>query len=270
MLGRVESSQQAMRDFVSNVSHELKTPLTSIQGFSQALMEGATYDEAARKRAAGIIHQEAGRMARMVEDLLDLARIDSGQIVMKKAQLDLAQILTGAVERLLPQATQKQVQLVKKWAGLPPVVGDGDRLAQVFTNLLDNAVKHTPANGRVTIIGQVVKGLPRPRRVRAGLVQPDATTALSERGDFVEVSIADTGPGIPAEDLARIFERFYQVDKSRKRGQGAGLGLAIAKEIIETHGGYMRAESAAGAGTKFVVLLPITEADVATLISPRR
>ena len=270
MLGRVESSQQAMRDFVSNVSHELKTPLTSIQGFSQALMEGAAYDEAARKRAAGIIHQEASRMARMVEDLLDLARIDSGQIVMKKTPLDLAQILTSTVERLLPQAAQKQVQLVKKWSSLPAVVGDGDRLAQVFTNLLDNAVKHTPAHGRVTLTSQVVKGLPRLRRVRAGLVQPDATTALSERGDFIEVSIADTGPGIPAEDLARIFERFYQVDKSRKRGKGTGLGLAISKEIIEAHGGYVRAESAAGVGTKFTVLLPITEADAATLISPRR
>ncbi len=270
MLGRVESSQQAIRDFVSNVSHELKTPLTSIQGFSQALMEGATYDEAARRRAAGIIHQEATRMARMVEDFLDLARIDSGQIVMQKTPLDLAQILTSTVERLLPQAAQKQVQLVKNWDSLPPVVGDGDRLAQVFTNLLDNAIRHTPAAGRVTITSQVVKGLPRPRRVRAGQVQPDATTALSERGNFVEVGVADTGPGIPAADLARIFERFYQVDKSRKRGQGTGLGLAISKEIVEAHGGYLRAESVEGVGTKFTVVLPITEADAATLVSPRR
>ncbi|GAB4417739.1 MAG: ATP-binding protein [Anaerolineae bacterium] len=270
MIGRVESSQRAMRDFVSNVSHELKTPLTSIQGFSQAIMEGATYDEPARKRAAGIIHQEAGRMARLVEDLLDLARIDSGQIVMKKAQLDLGQILTSTVERLLPQAAQQQIRLIKKWNTLPPMVGDGDRLAQVFTNLLDNAVRHTPAGGQVTITGQTAKGLPRPRRVQAGQVQPDATTALSERGDFVEVSIADSGPGIPAQDLARIFERFYQVDKSRKRGKGTGLGLTITKEIVEAHGGYIRAESAAGEGTKFTVFLPITEADVATVISPRR
>ncbi len=270
MLGRVEDSQQAMRDFVSNVSHELKTPLTSIQGFSQAMLEGATYDEAARHRAAGIIHQEATRMARMVEDLLDLARIDSGQIVIKKTPLDLSQILTSTVERLLPQAAQKQVQLLKKWEALPPVVGDGDRLAQVFTNLLDNAVRHTPAGGRVTISSQVVHGLPRPRRVRAGLVQPDATTALSKRGDFVEIGIADTGPGIPPNDLIRVFERFYQVDKSRKRGQGTGLGLAITKEIVEAHGGYVRVESVEGVGTKFTIVLPITEADVATLVSSRR
>ncbi|NJN97933.1 MAG: hypothetical protein HC875_29590, partial [Anaerolineales bacterium] len=118
-----------------------------------------------------------------------------------------------------------------------------------------------PAIGEpVTISAQVARGLPRPRRVRAGLVQPNATTALSERGDFIEVSIADTGPGIPAEDLARIFERFYQVDKSRKRGKGTGLGLTITKEIVEAHGGYIRAESTGGKGTRFIVFLPLTEA----------
>jgi signal transduction histidine kinase len=270
MISRVEDSQRAMRDFVSNVSHELKTPLTSIQGFSQAMQEGATHDETARRRAAGIIHQEAARMARLVEDLLDLARIDSGQIVMRKTPLDVNQILASTVDRLLPQATQKQIQLIQQGDKLPAVTGDGDRLAQVFTNLLDNAVKHTPAGGQVTLTRQVVRGLPRPRRVRAGLVQPNATTAMSERGNFVEVSITDTGPGIPPDDLARIFERFYQVDKSRKRGKGAGLGLAISKEIIEAHGGYVRAESTPGSGTKFTVLLPLAEADAATLISARR
>lgn len=270
MISRVQSSQRAMRDFVSNVSHELKTPLTSIQGFSQAIMEGATRDEAARRRAAGIIHREASRMARMVEDLLDLARIESGQIVMGKSSLDLTQILAGTVDRLLPQAARKQVELVKGWGELPSVVGDGDRLAQVFTNLLDNAVRHTPTGGRVTITGNVVKGLLRPRRIESGPVQAGATTKLSERGDFVQVGIADTGPGIPPEELARIFERFYQVDKSRKRGRGAGLGLAITREIVEAHGGYIRAESAAGGGTKFVVQLPLTEADARTLVSTRR
>ena len=270
MLERVEVSQRVMRDFVSNVSHELKTPLTSIQGFSQALMEGATQDEETRRRAASIIHQEATRMSRLVEDLLDLARIDAGQIVMNKTPLDLAQMLTNTVNRLLPQAVQKQVEIVKKWGKLPAVVGDGDRLAQVFTNLLDNAVRHTPAGGAVTIMSNIATGLPRPRRTRAGLIQLDATTTISERGDFVEISIIDTGPGISSEDLARIFERFYQVDKSRKRGRGAGLGLAITKEIVDAHGGYLRAESIEGVGAKFTVVLPITEADVLTLVSARR
>ncbi|MFC1976181.1 ATP-binding protein [Chloroflexota bacterium] len=271
MVGQVESSQRAMRDFVSNVSHELKTPLTSIQGFSQAIMEGATQDEAAQRRAAGIIHQEASRMARLVEDFLDLARIDSGQVVMNKTPLDLKQILASTVERLLPQAARRRVELVKKWGDLPHyVVGDGDRLAQVFTNLLDNAVRHTPEGGQVTIHSNVVRGLPRPRQTRPGVIRADVTTALSERGDFVEVGITDAGPGIPPDDLARIFERFYQIDKSRKRGRGTGLGLAIVKEIIEAHGGYIRAQGAEGKGTTFTVVLPITEADARTLISPRR
>ncbi len=270
MIEQVESSQQAMRDFVSNVSHELKTPLTSIQGFSQAIMEGATPDEAARRRAATIIYEEAGRLTRLVEDLLDLARIDSGQAVMRKTPVDLSQLLNATIDRLLPQAATQQVTLVKQWAELPPIVGDGDRLAQVFTNFLDNAVRYTPPRGRITVSGSIARNLPRPRRVRPGLIQPDATTAISERGDFVEISITDTGPGLPAAELARIFERFYQVDKSRKRGQGTGLGLAIAKEIVEAHGGTIRAESLEGVGTKFVVLLPVSEADALTQVSPRR
>jgi signal transduction histidine kinase len=270
MIDQVENSQRAIRDFVSNVSHELKTPLTSIQGFSQAIMEGATQDEAAQRRAAGIIHQEANRMTRLVEDLLDLARIDSGQIVMNKTPLDLSQILTRTVEHLLPQAVQKKVKLVRNWNDLPQVVGDGDRLAQVFTNLIDNAVRHTPENGQVTISSNVARGLPRPRRVRPGLVSSEATTAPTERGDFVEISITDTGPGIPPDDLARIFERFYQVDKSRKKNPGTGLGLAIVKEIIDAHGGYIRAQSEVGQGTTLTVVLPITEADARTLISRRR
>jgi signal transduction histidine kinase len=270
MIEQVEASQQAIRDFVSNVSHELKTPLTSIQGFSQAIMEGATQDEAARRRAAGIIYEEAGRMARLVEDLLDLARIDSGQVVMQKMPLDLNQILNGAIERLLPQAAQKQIKLARQWKHLPQVLGDGDRLAQVFTNFLDNAVRHTPRGGRIIISGRIVQGLVRPRRIRPGQVRSEARTTTSERSDFVEVSIADTGPGLSPEDLARIFERFYQVDKSRKRGRGTGLGLAITKEIVEAHGGYVRAESVEGGGARFTVLLPITEADVLTVVSARR
>jgi two-component system sensor histidine kinase ResE len=233
-------------------------------------MEGATPDEAARRRAAGIIYEEAGRMARLVEDLLDLARIDSGQVVMNRTRLDLGQLLSGTIDRLLPQAAEKQVKLVQQWQQLPPIVGDGDRLAQVFTNFLDNAIRHTPAGGRVTITGKLARNLPRPATGRAGVVRSDATTSQAESGDFLEISIADTGPGIPPEELARIFERFYQVDKSRKRGKGTGLGLAIAKEIVEAHRGYLRPESIEGVGTKITVFLPVSEADAVTVVSPRR
>ena len=270
MAGQVSAGQQAMRDFVSNVSHELKTPLTSIQGFSQAIMEGATPDEASTQRAAKIIYEEAARMTRLVEDLLDLARIDSGQIVMQKTPLDLTQILHSTLNRLRPQAAARDITLKFNLSRLPQIVGDGDRLAQVFTNLLDNAVRHTPPNGCVTVKGAVARNLPRPRHLKADLVQTSAATTLSERGDFVEVSISNTGPAIPPDDLARIFERFYQVDKSRKRGKGTGLGLAIIKEIVDAHSGSIRASSQEGIGTSFTVLLPITEADARTLISPRK
>lgn len=262
MAGQVEAGQTAMRDFVSNVSHELKTPLTSIKGFSQALMEGATQDEAARRRAAEIIYEEAARMGRLVEDLLDLARIDSGQMVLHKTPLDLPLILNSTVDRLLPQAVKKEIELVRKWADLPPVIGDGDRLAQLFTNLLDNAVRHTPQGGSVTIKARVASHLSLPRQNVAR--QPSGTSP--EPASMLQVAISDTGPGIPPDELARIFERFYQTDKSRKRGSGAGLGLAIIKEIIEAHGGTIAVESEIGGGTTFVVALPLAETESRTAL----
>lgn len=270
MAGQVQAGHQAMRDFVSNVSHELKTPLTSIQGFAQAILDGTAATPEAQKQSAQIIYEESGRMHRMALNLLDLARLDSGIADLKRDTLDMNALVNGVAERFAPQARAAGVTLNVDLAALPAITGDGDRLAQVFTNLLSNAVRYTPAGGKITVAGAVVQGVPRPRPTRAGLVQPDATTALSERGDFIEISVADSGPGIPPEDLGRIFERFYQVDKSRKRDRGTGLGLAISKEIIEAHGGYITAESKPGMGAKFMALLPVSEADAKTLISSRR
>ncbi|NIN97078.1 MAG: hypothetical protein GTN93_18435 [Anaerolineae bacterium] len=157
---------------------------------------------------------------------------------------------------LTPVAAEKRVTLQADLPELPPVVGDGDRLAQVFTNLLDNALKYTSEGDRVQVTAQVLKAQPRPRRGGV-LARPDASTLVSLRTDFVEVSIADTGRGIPAEDLPRIFERFYQTDKARTSRRGSGLGLAIAKEIIEAHGGRIGVESVEGLGTRFTVALPV-------------
>ncbi len=256
MASQVKASQQAMRDLVANVSHDLKTPLTSVQGFAQALLEGATQDEAARQRAASVIHEEAGRMVRLVEELLELARIESGQMVLDQHPVDLGSLLGGVAQALAPVAAKKQVKLDVDLAGLPTVAGDSDRLAQVFTNLLDNALKYTSAGDRVRVTTQILKAQPRPRR--GGLLaRPDDSTLVSLRTDFVEVSVADTGRGIPSEDLPRIFERFYQSDKARTGPRGSGLGLAIAKEIIEAHGGRIRAESVEGVGTRFIVALPV-------------
>jgi signal transduction histidine kinase len=259
MAKQVKASQQAMRDLVANVSHDLKTPLTSIQGFAQALLEGATQDEAARQRAASVIHEETSRMVRMVEELLDLARIESGQLVLDQRLLDLRTLVDGVVQALAPVAAKKQVTLHANIPELPPVIGDADRLAQVFTNLLDNALKYTTEGDRVQVTVQILEEQPRPRRSGL-LIRPDVSTLVSLRADFVEISIADTGRGIPPEDLSRIFERFYQGDKARTSRRGYGLGLAIAREIIEAHGGRIGVESVEGLGTRFTVALPVSTA----------
>jgi two-component system OmpR family sensor kinase len=246
MAQEVKASRQAQRDFVANVSHELKTPLTSIQGFSQAILDGTARGGEAQRHAAQIINDESERMTRLVNELLDLAKLDAGQIVMAREPVDMGQLLRGCVEKLTPQAGQGGVELQLDLGALPPLSGDNDRLAQVFTNLIDNALKHTPQRGWVTVAAKGVMGAP--------------TRKGEKEVPRIEVSVADTGSGIPPEDLSRIFERFYQVDKSRRRkGKGAGLGLAIAKEIVQAHGGQIKAESVVGVGTKFTVTLPASD-----------
>ncbi|MGA9349260.1 MAG: HAMP domain-containing sensor histidine kinase [Anaerolineae bacterium] len=243
MAREVKASRQAQRDFVANVSHELKTPLTSIQGFSQAILDGTADDELNRYRAVEIISGEANRMSRLVGELLDLARIESGQIEMIREPVDLAKILGVSVEKFAPRAAEGNIELELDTPDLPPLTGDKDRLAQVFTNLLDNALKHTPSTGKVTIKAQEVKEKPRKREIIASMV---------------EIAVTDTGPGIPPEDLEHIFERFYQVDKSRAgKDRGIGLGLTIAKQIVEAHGGKIIVESVVGLGTRFTITLPI-------------
>jgi len=233
MADQVEAAQRSQRDFVANVSHELKTPLTSIQGFSQALLDGTASTPEATGHAVHVIREETERMHRMVDELLILARFDAGQMVMAYDPVELGPLLQGCIEKLSLQAQTARVTLGLDVPERLFATGDADRLAQVFANLLDNSVAHTPAGGRVTIGAH-----------------------LSDDGRTIEVTVTDTGAGIPAEALPRIFERFYQVDKSRRRGRGAGLGLAITREIVEAHGGTITVESVVGLGSKFTVRLP--------------
>jgi signal transduction histidine kinase len=258
MAEQVRASQQSQRDFMANVSHDLKTPLTSIQGFAQAITDGAAGDIASVRRSAGIIRDEAQRMARMVSDLLDLTRIESGQIVMRSETVHLDAVLCSCVDKLALRSQQAGVTLETQVPNnLPVVTGDGDRLAQAFTNLLDNALKHTPEGGKVTIAARALSGS---SIVRRGKTWPAG----------IEVSVADTGSGIPPQDLGRIFERFYQVDKSRQRSGGLGLGLAIVKQIVEAHYGAIHAESVVGLGSRFVVTLPLEPGTDATQASHKR
>ena len=247
MTARVQAGQKAQRDFVANVSHELKTPLTSIQGFSQALLDGTAESPEAQKQSAQVIYNEAGRMYRMVLGLLDLARLDAGIADLKHQPVDLTVLLNSLGERFGMQAQRNGITLEIQSTALPPVTGDGDRLAQVFINLVDNALKFTPFGGTV--------------RVKAASL-----------GDAVEISVSDSGVGIPAEALPHIFERFYQVDSSRARGahDGAGLGLAIVAEIIKAHGGTINVRSLPGQGTIFTVRLPLVNPDASTIVQRKK
>ncbi|MGH2607339.1 MAG: sensor histidine kinase, partial [Anaerolineales bacterium] len=238
---------QAQRDFVANVSHELKTPLTSIQGFAQAILEGAVHDAEGLRRAARVIHEESDRLRRLVEDLLDLARLDARQVSFVRAPLDLRGLLSSVLERISLRAAEKGVRLENELPSYPSMVGDGDRLAQVFTNLLDNAVKFTPAGGSVRLRGET-------------------------SGGWATVHVEDMGPGIPADELSRIFERFYQMDKARRggEGRGVGLGLAISREIVQAHGGRLTAQSRPGEGSRFTVELPVTQPQDSTVAGRRR
>jgi len=234
MIDKVRASQQAQQDFVANVSHDLKTPLTSIQGFAQAILDGTVGDRQGLEKAAGVIYEEAGRMHRLVVALLDLTRLDSGAVTFVREPLDIALLVEKTVARFTSKAGQARVDVRTQIHPVPQMFGDGDRLAQVFQNLLDNAIQHTPAGGAVAV-------------------------EVAPAGGDVEIRFSDTGQGIPPGELDRIFERFYQVDKSRaRRGvEGSGLGLSIAKEIVEAHGGSITAESRPGQGSVFVVKIPI-------------
>ena len=243
MIDQVRASQQSQRDFVANVSHELKTPLTSIQGFSQAMLDGTVDSGPALTKAAGIIKTEADRMYRLVVDLLDLARFDAGTVVLERAKLDLNKLLTHVVDQLIPQAVEARVKLSLEVDPLPTCVGDEDRLAQVFTNLVDNAIKHTPENGFVKLIARRENGSAR-------------------------IEIIDSGKGIPDGQLSRIFERFYKVDGSRKKEAkpGTGLGLAIAQQIVHAHEGTIIVRSTPGDGSVFEVTIPAVKADDQTVL----
>ncbi len=231
MADRVQQSQQAQRDFVANVSHDLKTPPTSIHGYSQALLDGTAESAEARQRAALVISQEAQRLTELVEELLDLARMENNGLQLQ--QVDLVQLGAEVLESFRPLFAAAQVEL--RWipaADLPHIRGDAAKLRRVLTNLLDNALKHTPADGSVTLALQ---------RLSAACQ--------------VEFTVVDSGEGISPQECERIWERFYRVDRARTRGR-SGLGLAIVKEIVEAHGGAVGVDSHVGSGSTFWIRLP--------------
>ncbi|MBN8654503.1 MAG: HAMP domain-containing histidine kinase [Anaerolineae bacterium] len=235
MAARVQASQKSQREFVANVSHEMKTPLTSIQGFAQALLDGTANTQESQQKAAQVIYNESERMHRMVLDLLDLAKLDAGTADMNMSPVNMRVLLNSIAEKFTPQSQRAGVKIETDIpSDLPPLIADGDRMAQVFTNLIDNALKFTPRGGAITL------------------------RAFTD-ADKMIASVIDTGVGIPEEDLPFIFQRFYQADPARKGGEthSAGLGLAIVHEIVAAHGGRISVQSRKGMGTTMEVILPL-------------
>ncbi len=247
MAREVGQMNRTMRDLLANVSHDLRTPLTSIEGFAQAMIDGTIKTHEEFVDAARIIGDEAERMHRLVEDLLYLSKIESGQIRIERKNLDIPALLAACVRQVQPQAAHAGLSVELDALPVPPVLADSHRLQQVFVNLLDNAVKHTPAGGKVH-----VRAYSEPAPVRTfehGRGKP------KQSPPWVAVEVHNTGSHIPPEHVDRIFERFYRVDRSRK-DDGSGLGLAIVREIVQAHNGRVTVKSDAQTGTTFTVLLP--------------
>lgn len=226
---RLETIRQ---DFVANVSHELKTPLTSIRGFTETLLEGALDDRENSRSFLQIIQDHADRLNELVNDLLSLSHLESKEMSLSKTIVDMRQEVEKIVQGFAAQLNKQEISAINNIPAKLLISADRGRIGQVLTNLIDNAIKFNTAKGKITISG-------------------------ADTGNAIRISVEDSGAGIPLHDMPRIFERFYRVDKARSRDLGGtGLGLAIAKHIVELHGGSIGVESTEGHGSRFWFTLP--------------
>jgi two-component system phosphate regulon sensor histidine kinase PhoR len=226
--------ERVRRDFVANVSHEFKTPLTAIQGFSETLLAGAIDDPQNRERFLGIILEHSRRLARLTDDLLKLSSMDADRLELEIRRVGVSELIESCLETTQHRAAEKEIQVELDQTGdLPDIAGDRRRLAEILQNLLDNATQYTLPGGRITLNAET-------------------------RDADVVFTVSDTGIGIPKSDQSRIFERFYRVDAARSReAGGTGLGLAIAKHLVEVHGGRIWVDSEIGQGSQFHFSIPI-------------
>ncbi len=234
MATRLSQQQHIRQQMVADIAHELRTPISVIQGTLEAMLDGVLRPDPSELRD---LHTETRRLARLVEDLRTLSLADAGQLTLVRGKLDIARTMREVVGRMTPLAEARDITLLVEAAPhMPTVEADGDRIAQVLTNLIDNALRYTPAGGQVTV-------------------------HVAQDGEHVHLTVADTGPGIPEEDLPFVFERFWRGDKSRSRHSGgSGLGLAIVKQLVDLHGGTVEVQSKVGEGSRFVVSLPASKA----------
>jgi len=226
--------EQIRQDFVANVSHELRTPISSIKGYAETLLEGALEDKDNAREFINIIYQDSDRLASLINDLLDLSKIESGKMKMLLVPFDAVSLIKRAVTVIENQAKAKTIALkLDLPPNLPKIKADETRFSQVMINLLDNAIKYSSEGGSVTIYAKTVNGA-------------------------LQIDITDTGIGISEKDLPRIFERFYRVDKARSRELGGtGLGLSIVKHIVQAHGGQVWVKSELGQGSTFSFTIPL-------------
>jgi two-component system phosphate regulon sensor histidine kinase PhoR len=228
--------EQLRREFVANVSHELKSPLTAIRGLTETLLEGGLNDPANNRRFVSLIDEDAARLSRLIDDLLELSQIESQAMGLRTAPIELAAFAQSVVETLQPAIRRRRLSVSSTIPAELRVSADPDRLRQVLLNLLDNAINYNRDEGAITL-------------------------AAEADGQWATIRVEDTGIGIPESDLSRIFERFYRVDKARSRALGGtGLGLAIVKHIIEAHGGRVWAASRQPHGSTFFFTLPLLRA----------
>lgn len=237
--------ERVRRDFVANVSHEFKTPLTAIQGFSETLLAGAIDDPQNRERFLGIILEHSRRLARLTDDLLKLSSMDADRLELEIRRVSVSELIESCLETTQHRAAEKEIQVELDQTGeLPDIAGDRRRLAEILQNLLDNATQYTLPGGRITL---------------------NAATRDAE----VVFTVSDTGIGIPKSDQSRIFERFYRVDAARSReAGGTGLGLAIAKHLVEVHGGRIWVDSEIGQGSQFHFSIPIFDPERSVVRPP--
>jgi signal transduction histidine kinase len=237
MASRLQINVNELRAFVANASHELRTPLTVVKLRTEALREGALEDTDVAVKFLNEIESEVDRLVRMVNDLLDISRMDAGLVGSQRAPVKLKNVVREVFETFSIRANRAEVNLsLDVEPGLPEVQANDDQLRRVFYNLVENAIKYTTTGGQVEIL---LRSGPNPNTVR--------------------LLVRDTGPGIPPEHLSHVFERFYRADTSQSRPgaiRGSGLGLAIAKTIVENHGGEIGVSSQVGNGTTFWVDLP--------------
>jgi two-component system phosphate regulon sensor histidine kinase PhoR len=244
-LTRIRRLETVRRDFISNVSHELRTPLASLKALTETLQEGALEDPPAARRFLGRIQTEVDALTQMATELLELSRIESGQVPLELKPVSPSKLIHATAERMKMQAERAGLTIRVDCApDLPNIRADLPRLEQVLVNLIHNAVKFTRPGGEVTLTASVTTPLSPQGRVAGG------------EGGYICFLVHDTGLGIPTDDLPRIFERFYKIDRARSGG-GTGLGLSISRHLVEAHGGRIWAESVDGKGSTFFFTIPL-------------